>query len=74
MEILIFDYVYMKGGVTRHMLPHLSGVPHLDLNRPLEKFDLLLRVFRLKRRKIPRNPGSNPEPRTRNLEPEPVVS
>ena len=65
MEILIFDYVYMKGGVTRHMLPHLSGVPHLDLNRPLEKFDLLLGVFRLKRRKIPRNPGSNPEPRTR---------
>ena len=65
MEILIFDYVYMKGGVTRHMLPHLSGVPHLELNRPFEKFDLLLRVFRLKRRKIPRNPGSNPEPRTR---------
>ena len=55
----------MKGRVSRHMLPHLSGVPHLALNRPLEKFDLLLRVFRLKRRKIPRSPGSNPEPRTR---------
>ena len=25
----------MLGGVTRHMLPHLSGVPHLHLNRPL---------------------------------------
>ena len=25
----------MLGGVTRHMLPHLSGVPHLHVNRPL---------------------------------------
>ena len=25
----------MIGGVTRHMLPHLSGVTHLYENRPL---------------------------------------
>ena len=25
----------MIGRVTRHMLPHLSGVPHLHVNRPL---------------------------------------
>ena len=25
----------MIGGVTCHMLPHLSGVPHLHVNRPL---------------------------------------
>ena len=25
----------MIDGVTRHMLPHLSGVPHLHVNRPL---------------------------------------
>jgi len=25
----------MVGGVTRRMLPHLSGVPHLHVNRPL---------------------------------------
>ena len=24
----------MIGGVTRGMLPHLSGVPHLQVNRP----------------------------------------
>ena len=24
----------MIGGMTRHMLPHLSGVPHLNVNRP----------------------------------------
>ena len=24
----------MIGGVTRHMLPHLSEVPHLHVNRP----------------------------------------
>ena len=24
----------MLGGVTHHMLPHLHGVPHLDVNRP----------------------------------------
>ena len=27
----------MLGGVTRHMLPHLPGVPHLHVNRPLKK-------------------------------------
>ena len=26
----------MIGGVTRHMLPHLCGIPHLHVNRPLE--------------------------------------
>ena len=25
----------MLGGVTRHILPHLPGVPHLIVNRPL---------------------------------------
>ena len=25
----------MIGGVNRHMLPHLPGVPHLHVNRPL---------------------------------------
>ena len=25
----------MIDGVTRHMLPHLPRVPHLDVNRPL---------------------------------------
>ena len=25
----------MIAGVTRHMLPHLSRVPHLRVNRPL---------------------------------------
>ena len=25
----------MLGGVTRHMLPHLPGIPHLHVNRPL---------------------------------------
>ena len=25
----------MMGGVTRRMLPHLSRVPHLHVNRPL---------------------------------------
>ena len=25
----------MLGEVTRHMLPHLPGVPHLHVNRPL---------------------------------------
>ena len=25
----------MIGGVTRCILPHLSGVPHLHVNRPL---------------------------------------
>ena len=27
----------MLGGVTRHMLSHLPGVPHLHVNRPLKK-------------------------------------
>ena len=27
----------MLGGVTRHMLPNLPGVPHLHVNRPLDK-------------------------------------
>ena len=26
----------MLGEVTRHMLPHLPGVPHLHVNRPLK--------------------------------------
>ena len=26
----------MLGEVTRHMLPHLPGVPHLHVNRPSE--------------------------------------
>ena len=47
-----FDYVYMKSGVTHRMLPHLSGVPHLYVNR--ERFDLLLRMFRWKRKKTQR--------------------
>ena len=25
----------MLGGVSRHMLPHLPGIPHLHVNRPL---------------------------------------
>ena len=25
----------MLGGVTRHMSPHLPGVPNLQVNRPL---------------------------------------
>ena len=29
-----FDHVYMTGGVTRHMLPYLPGVPRLHVNRP----------------------------------------
>ena len=27
----------MIGEVTHRMLPHLSGVPHLHVNRPLDK-------------------------------------
>ena len=27
----------MMGGAIRHMLPHLSGVPHLHVNRPLSR-------------------------------------
>ena len=29
----------MIGEVTRRMLPHLSGVPHLHVNRPLERWE-----------------------------------
>ena len=32
----------MIGGVTGHMLPHQSGVPHLHRNGPLELFHALL--------------------------------
>ena len=31
----------MIGGVTRRMLLHLSGVPHLHVNRPLELVSIL---------------------------------
>ena len=34
----------MIGGVTHHMLPHLPGVPHLHVNRPLEGKTTTLRV------------------------------
>ena len=27
----------MIGGVTRHMLPHLSGVPHLHVKQALRR-------------------------------------
>ena len=26
------DHVYLISGVTHHMLPHFSGVPHLHVN------------------------------------------
>jgi len=32
----------MLGGVTRHMVPHLPGVPHLHVNGPLNKFSPVL--------------------------------
>ena len=31
----------MIGRVTRYMLPHLSGVPHLHVNRPQVLFQIL---------------------------------
>ena len=34
---LEFDQLYMIGAVTRRMLPHLSGVHFLQVNRPLER-------------------------------------
>ena len=38
----------MIGGVTRRMLPHLSGVPHLYVNGPLKwDFALLQTLSRL---------------------------
>ena len=40
----------MIGGVTRHILPHLPGVPHLHVNRPLNPLeqsvtDINIRTF-----------------------------
>ena len=35
----------MMGGVTRRMLPHLSGVPHLHVNRPLFCFCFYIYIF-----------------------------
>ena len=32
--LILIDHVYMIGGVTRHMLPHLPGVHYLHENRP----------------------------------------
>ena len=32
----------MTGGVTRRTLPHLSGVPHLHVNRPLNECQIYL--------------------------------
>ena len=32
---LIWSRLNNMGGVTRHMLPHICGVPHLHVNRPL---------------------------------------
>ena len=29
-------HIYMIGWVTRYRLPHLSGAPHLHVNRPLD--------------------------------------
>ena len=37
----------MLGGVTRHMLPHLSGVPHLHINRPQNKLISLKKLLYL---------------------------
>ena len=34
---LEFDHLYMIGAVKRRMLPHLSGVHFLQVNRPLER-------------------------------------
>ena len=35
----------MIGGMTRHMLPHLSGVPHLHVNGPLVVCFFFVLVF-----------------------------
>ena len=35
----------MLGGVTRHMLPHLPGVPHLQVNRCLASKRFSLHLF-----------------------------
>ena len=37
----------MLGGVTRHMLPHLSGVLHLHINRPQNKLISLKKLLYL---------------------------
>ena len=36
---------YMIGGVTRHMLPYLSGVLHLHINRPYVEDDYENKIF-----------------------------
>ena len=33
-QFLLISACLREGGVTRHMLPHLSGVPHRRVNRP----------------------------------------
>ena len=55
-KIILFDHVYMIGEVTRQMLPHLSGVPHLHVNRPKSLVDcvaqsvgIFLLIIELKR-------------------------
>ena len=35
----------MIGGLTRRVLPHLSGVPHLHVNRPLFCFCFFIYIF-----------------------------
>ena len=37
----------MLGGVTCHMLPHLPGVPHLHVNRPLDRIRICLAANKL---------------------------
>ena len=36
-NLITFTSVYMIGGLTRQMLPHLPVVPHLHVNRPWEQ-------------------------------------
>ena len=33
LQLKLWLVPYMIGGVISHMLPHLSGVPHLHVNR-----------------------------------------
>ena len=42
----------MIGGVTRHVLPHLSGVPHLQVNRPQGYIYTLLDPFLCRHEKL----------------------
>ena len=35
----------MIGGVTRHTLPQLSGVPHLHVNRPQDDMPFLMTLL-----------------------------